>query len=110
MDRQEADEERSEDAPQGESRGDDQPSVLETAEAEIDRLRPGRSVTIPLVGEFPVRILIALVIFLAAFMAVWMLLWALLGGIGLGLGWILAAAAAAWAFHAYASRDARAEV
>jgi hypothetical protein len=109
MERQEAEAERSEDE-HGEAGADESPNVLEAAEAEIGRLGSGGSLRIPLVGEFPTCLLIGLAIFLAVFMAVWMLLWALLGGIGLGLGWILAAAAAVWAFHAYARRDARAEV
>jgi hypothetical protein len=108
MDRQEAEAERTEDA-QGDGREDGSPNVLEAAEAEIGRLGSGGSLKIPLVGDFPIRLLLGLAIFLAVFMAVWMLLWALLGGTGLGLGWILAGAAAVWAFHAYARRDARAE-
>ena len=64
--------------------------LLEAADREARSLHEGRSVSL-LGGEIPLRVLAAFAIFIAVFVAVLMVLWAALGGVGLALGWIVAA-------------------
>lgn len=77
--------------------------VKREAEADARRLQGGQSFHF-LGADLPVRTAAAFGIFLAAFMVVWLLLWVLVGGIGLGLGWIVAALAGFAAVRAYANR------
>ena len=90
-------------------RKDSEPGELEaaseSAQASLANLQEGRRVSM-LGAELPGRVLVAMAIFLVAFMIVWMFMWAALGGLGLALGWTVAAAAGAAAVKLYGDRVA----
>lgn len=91
----------------GQEGPDSDSGTLETAAddagAELEKLQRGPKLSAG-ESEVPVPALVAIGIFVVAFMVVWMLLWAALGGLGLGLGWIVAAAVGAGAVKLYADR------
>jgi hypothetical protein len=96
-------------ADQGELR-EDEPSELDRITAKANReLRAwteGPSFRF-LGGELPIRALAAFGIFIAAFTVVYLALWALLGGLGLALGWIVAALAGAAVVYGAAGSSRR---
>ncbi len=81
----------------------DASELRERAEREGERLQQGPGVEM-LGGKVPYRVLVAIAIFVVVFLLVWVGLWAALGGLGLGLGWILAALAGLAAVKLAASR------
>ena len=80
-------------------------AVLDVAEAEVERLQGESSISL-FGAEVSTRLLAAMAIFVAVFVLVWIGLWALLGGIGLGLGWLLAAAVALLAVRLFGGSGA----
>jgi hypothetical protein len=86
-----------------EGEADDEPGAREEAAAAIEPLAEGSTLSLGF-AEVPTRSLAAMAIFVGVFMVAWMILWAAAGGIGLGLGWILAAGLGALAVKLYADR------
>ena len=64
--------------------------VLTTAEGEAEKLQEGRKLPF-FAGPLPMRAVVAMGIFVVVFLAIWLVLWALFGGLGIALGWIIAA-------------------
>jgi Flp pilus assembly protein TadB len=93
-------EERSEDEHRDDA-SDSGPGVA--ADAEVEVLSRGRTIGF-FGGELPVRAAWAIAVYVAVFMVVWMLLWAVLGGLGLAVGWLVAAAVGLLAVRWYTRR------
>lgn len=89
---------------------DAEPGRLErassAAQSEAETLQEGSSIPF-FGGPLSVRAVLAIVVFLAIFMVVWLGLWTLIGGLGLALGWILAAGAGFLAMRAFTRRSAQ---
>lgn len=92
--------EREENEPASErSQQDDSSTASEVrafADREAQALQKGPGISL-FGGKIPYRLLVAIGVFVLVFVLVWAGLWALLGGIGLTLGWILAAVTGALA-------------
>jgi hypothetical protein len=77
--------------------------LRETAERDGKRLQEGPALEM-FGGRLPYRTLASMALFVVVFLLVWVGLWAALGGLGLGLGWIVAALAGLLAVKLLAAR------
>ena len=92
-------------SPEREAEGEDSAAseLRDVAARDGRRLQEGPALEL-LGGRLPYRVLISMAIFVVVFMLVWVGLWAVLGGLGLGLGWIVAALAGLLAVKLLAAR------